>query len=193
MSGNRQIWCGAIGLLVLVAAMARLFIWPGYQDAASIRRELGVLKAKMNSLKDAGVQVKKLEEQVRQVRLEVARKYKSIPQTPDTEDLYRKLSLAVDGVSVMDQSFNTGSAEDVSLGAASELRAMPVKVEMSATFESIFALIRAAESMDKLVRVSSVKVICKRDEKTSDSLPMLNASVGLEAIYDPPPGEEEVK
>jgi len=193
MSSNRQIWIGAIGLLVLVAAMARLFIWPGYQEASAIRRELNVLKAKMNSLHDANLQVQKLSQEVTAMRAEVARRYKSIPPAPDIEELIRKLSLPVDNVSVMDQAFSTGSPEDVNLGAASELRAMPVKVEMSATFESIFALIRAAESMEQLMRVSSVKVICKRDEKTSDTLPMLNASVGLEAIYDPPAGEGEGK
>src|SRR5690349_18522992 len=76
MSSSRQIWCGAVGLLVLVAAMARLFIWPGYQEAAAIRRELGLLRAKMNSLQDANHQVQKLEQQVRDMRVQVARQYK---------------------------------------------------------------------------------------------------------------------
>ena len=97
---------------------------------------------------------------------------------------------------------------------------MPLTVDMQATFDSVFALIRNAESMDRLVRVASVRVMCKREftaesaesaEKTSRKSrsafsassavnnplesdrfgsPILKASVGLEAIYEPPAGQE---
>jgi hypothetical protein len=45
-------------------------------------------------------------------------------------------------------------------------------------------LIRNAESLERLVRVASVRVLCKRDEKNPDQS-TLKASVGLEAIFIP--------
>lgn len=190
MTIDRQIWAGAIGLAGLVALIARVFIWPGYQEAAAIHRDVALLNAKMNGLDDANQTVRNLDDQLAAMRLAVARRCKSIPASPQIESLIGRLSLPVDGVTMIDQTFDAGSPDEVSLGGSGGLRAMPLKVELSATFESIFALVRAAETMENLVRVSSIKVVCKRDEKAADSMPVLNASLGLEAIYQPDLAEE---
>jgi len=61
--------------------------------------------------------------------------------------------------------------------------AMPLAADMYATFESVMALIDKAESMSRLVRVASLRLLCKRDDQKTD-VPLLNASIGLEAVYD---------
>ena len=209
MSTDRQIALGAVGLLLLVAAMAWLFIWPGYREAASVRGQVITLRAKIAGLGDEHQKVTELAEQVDQARRRITLEYKAIPDSPEVAELIRKLSLPVDGVTVMDQTFTAGAAEDLltsrrgddqgpaanaqesyrlsGIQPDSTLKAMPLKVEMTATFDSIFALMRAAESMDRLMRIASLKVICKRDDHTSELAPMLNATVGLEAVYEPPP------
>jgi hypothetical protein len=63
---------------------------------------------------------------------------------------------------------------------------MPVTADMTATFDSVLALVDTAESMNRLVRVASLRMMCKRDDQKSD-VPLLKASVGLEVIYDPAP------
>lgn len=196
MSSNRQIFLGGAGLTVLVAVMAWLFIWPGYRDARGFRVQVEILCGKIAGLEDGHREVGRLKEQVDEAGRLVGERCKEIPASPEVAELIRKLSLPVDGVSVTDQTFTAGSAEAIDASGLEgwTFWAMPLKVEMSATFESIYALLRAAESMNQLMRVSSLKVICKRDEKSSapvaapgaDVSPMLNASVGLEAIYDPP-------
>jgi Tfp pilus assembly protein PilO len=201
MSSNRQILLGALGLLALVSVMARMFIWPGYREAASVRQKCATLRTKIAGLGDENQQVHLLAEQVEQARRRVSLAYKNIPQTPDVAELIRKLSLPVDGVSVIDQTFTAGTPEDVNVGNerhGAPLKIMPLKVEMSATFDSVFALMRAAESMNRLMRVSSLKVSCKRDEKaqgaaaSNERMPILTATVGLEAVFDPPDtGTEE--
>lgn len=190
MSSNRQILFGAIGLIALVAAMARLFIWPGYREAVAVHRNVMKLQARIAGLSDANRQVTQLGQQVEELRRKVSQEYKTIPPSPEVAELIRKLSLPVDGVSVVDQTFTAGTAEEVPTGDKSPIKSLPLKVEMTATFDSIFALVRAAESMNQLMRISSLKVICKRDEKTSDLAPVLSASVGLEALFDPPQLEE---
>ena len=193
MSSDRQIAIGALGLVVLVAAMAWLFIYPGYREAAAFRREVTNLKNKIAGLSTQNNQVVKLAERVEEARARVGSDCKIIPESPEIAELIRKLSLPVDGASVVDQTFTAGSPDEIPVGDKATVKSMPLKVEMNATFDSIFALLRSAESVNRLVRVTSVKVICKRDEKApgaearvvADLAPLLNASVGLEAIYDP--------
>jgi hypothetical protein len=101
----------------------------------------------------------------------------------------RKLSLPVDKVTVHDQTFTAGTATSAIPGHSEvTTMAMPLTVEMQATFDSVFAMVRAAESMSRLVRVSSVRVLCKREK--DEEPPVLTASVGLEAIFEPEVAEE---
>ena len=62
-------------------------------------------------------------------------------------------------------------------------RVQPLTVDMEARFDSIFALLRAAESMDRLLRVSSVKIACER--RVAGVQPLAKASIVLEAVYEP--------
>jgi hypothetical protein len=39
--------------------------------------------------------------------------------------------------------------------------------------------------MNRLVRVASVRINCKRDDKKAVEPPIVKASIGLEAIYEP--------
>ena len=62
---------------------------------------------------------------------------------------------------------------------------------MQARCDSIFATLRLAETMDRLVRVTNVRV--ERDpqsrvqEEDWVDQPLLTASIGLEAVYEPAP------
>ena len=187
MSNNRQILFGAIGLIVHVTVRNPF----DRGEAATVRHQVADLRTKIERLSDQNHQLMQLNQQVEQLQRHVSTDYKTIPASPEVAELIRKLSLPVDGVSVMDQTFTASSAEEVAVGGKSPLKSLPLKVEMTATFDSIFALVRAAESMNQLMRVSSLKVICKRDDKTSDMAPMLNASVGLDALFDPPPADDQ--
>jgi hypothetical protein len=60
---------------------------------------------------------------------------------------------------------------------------------MEARFDAVFALLRAAESMDRLLRVTSIKVVS--DRLQDDDQPFTDATVVLEAVYDPPATGEE--
>jgi hypothetical protein len=58
---------------------------------------------------------------------------------------------------------------------------------MEADFDSIFSVIQQAESMGRLVRVSSVRI--SRSERKADSASAtLEAAVGLHAPFDPMEG-----
>jgi hypothetical protein len=59
---------------------------------------------------------------------------------------------------------------------------------MEASFDSVYALLQAAESMRRLVRIASIQMICDRETVEHSDLPFITASVGLEAIYEPSDG-----
>jgi Tfp pilus assembly protein PilO len=189
MSSNRQMLFAVMGLVGCVALALGLLIWPNYREAASLRHQAHDLQTKIDSLGDENVEVERLVEQVSAARKQVAANFKVIPESPDVAEMIRKLSLGVDGRTVMDQTFTAGTPDDALPAQKATMRYMPLKVDMRATFESIFALMRSAESMKRLVRIATVKVACKRDDKQSEDRPMLEASVGLEVLFDAPAAE----
>jgi hypothetical protein len=65
--------------------------------------------------------------------------------------------------------------------------ALPVTVEMHAQFESVFALLTAAESMQRLVRIAGVHLSrgSEPEQLDQEGSPVLTATVTLEAIYQP--------
>src|SRR5690606_22693203 len=137
---------------------------------------IGDLRARIANLEHSTQDVERLTAEVAQQRLRIEREFKIIPESADIASLIRKLSLPVDQTMVRDQTFTAGSPGDAIPGGASPLQAIPLMVDMEATFDSVFALVRSAESVDRLVRVSSVRMMCKRDEAQNDR-PILKATV----------------
>lgn len=185
MHSSRHLIMGVVALLAVVALTVGLFIWPNYREAARIQREISDLHNRIKGLESQAQVVDQLKAEVTIAQRRIASELKSIPQSPDVASLIRSLSQDVDRVSVVDQTFTAGSQCDAMTGEKLALQAMPLTVDMDATFESVFALIRNAESLERLVRVVSVRVLCKRDDKTMGPS-ILKASVGLEAIFEPP-------
>ena len=187
MFSNRHIMVAAILLAVCVLLIGGLFIYPNYRKAASIRTQVRELQRKMDGLDGQTQEVEKLARDVRAQRIRMEAEQKVIPTTPDMSNLMQKLSQPVDYINVIAQNLTTGSAADAIVNAPDDcgVKAMPLTVDMDASFESVFALVRSAESVRRLVRVASVRITCKRDEKNPDNA-IVKATIGLEAIYDPP-------
>jgi hypothetical protein len=184
---------GSISLLVVVLGCVVL-VWPARREARRTSAEIVRLERKIESLADAADAVERLTDELAQVRHHAAEQLKGIPDSPDVAGLMRKLSMPVDGRNVLDQTFTAGSAHPAASGDEFSEQAMPLTVDMQASFDSVFALLCASESMDRLVRVASVHLVSARvaDQPGSRSVQerpddrMLMASVGLEVIYEPP-------
>jgi len=176
------------GVLVLVLGGV-LLVWPNYREARAIRAEVVELRGKISGLAGQTGAVEQLADELEAARCRMAEELKLVPESPDVADLMRKLSLPVDGRTVLDQTFTAGKPCDAVLGEDFNERALPLTVDMEATFDSVFALICAAERMDRLVRVASVRMAAERPADGPE-VPMLTASVGLEVVYDPPAVEE---
>lgn len=204
--------CAVLG----VGLTAALFIWPNYVQASRAQREAAELKSKMALLEGQAHEIERLTAEVAQTQEYIDTRLKVIPEAPDVASVIRKLSQDVDRVTVVDQTFTAETPCDAISGPSSSggasaskvssansagsraggssdepgLQAMPLTVDMEASFDSLFALIRNAESLNRLVRITSVRAAIsttKRDP-IPGAPPLLKAAVGLEAIYQPSPG-----
>lgn len=185
----RKHWLGVFMIMGMLAFGGWTLAWPGYRQSATINRQIDALKLKVAGLSDQTGIARSLAEKLFRAQTRIEHQLKSIPNSPEVAELIRKLSLPVDQTRVADQTFTAGSPSDAIVGMKSPMRVMPLTVEMEAAFDSVFALMRNAESLNRLVRITSVTISCKRDEKKPDSS-MVKATVGLDAIFEPPGGEE---
>ena len=172
-----------VGILLLGGA---ILVWPNWRETARVHREIADLQRRVSGLDERTLAVERLATELEEARRHVDDKLKFVPESPDVAGLMRKLSLPVDGVNVLDQTFTAGSPGEAVPNAEFSEEVLPLTVDMDARFDSIIALIRSAELMDRLIRVASVRLVADRADDPIGS-PILTASVGLDVIYDPPP------
>jgi Tfp pilus assembly protein PilO len=175
----------AVLALVMVVCLGGLLLaWPAYREAAALDRQTAELRAKGERYDLQAEEIAQLSADLDEATRRVETRLKLIPETPDIAGLMRVLSLAVDGSNVRDQMFDAGDSKDAAPGSELTARVTPLTVDLEARFDAIFALLRAAESMDRLLRVSSLRVVCSRPDDGDDAF--TKSTVVLEAVYDPP-------
>ena len=178
------------GMCVLLATVlcGALIVLPNYRRAAAIHAQIRELQIKVSGTSTREEVLRELDHRVDESRSHIQRDLKSIPESADIELLVGKLSLPTDGVTVKDQQIAAGQPTDAAQGLDLGAMAMPVTIDMHAQFDAIFALLQAAESMQRLVRVASMHLTrpTEADGSPSDAPPVLAASITLEAIYQPP-------
>jgi Tfp pilus assembly protein PilO len=183
MTERQQLILVAVGMAGLLTAGAGLLIWPAYRENHEIHARIDMLTRKAGELDTRHAEAAKLEQQLDALRAHVHSELKIIPDAPDIAGLIRKLSLPVDGLSVHDQEFVAGQSSSALLAPDEAIQATPLTIELTATFETIFALLRSVESMDRLVRIASVHMGLERSKDGALDAGNLAASVGLEAIF----------
>jgi hypothetical protein len=179
----------ALGVLTLGGA---LLVWPRYLAMSEIRTETAKLQGKIEDLSGLSSEVERLARELEDARRIVLTDLKSIPEAPDVARIMHRLSLPADGSTVLNQEFTAGSMVEISAGESGGARAIPLTVDMRATFDAVYALIRSAEQLDDLVRVSSIRLAADRAGVEAES-PMLLATVGLEVLGELPPAQPGVE
>lgn len=189
MTSGKHLGFAILAMLLVVGLGGLLLAWPSYRQAAAINHQAETLRRKGENYTAQAEEITALTAELNAAQHRIDAELKAVPDSPDIAGLMRVLSLPVDGVSVRDQTFTAGHPKPAV--ASSELSAMvvPLTVEMEARFDSIFALIRVAESMHRLLRVSSVNVVCERQDLIDERFG--RASIVLEAVYDPAEGDGE--
>ncbi|MBC8203472.1 MAG: type 4a pilus biogenesis protein PilO [Planctomycetes bacterium] len=185
MTATKERWM-LIGTFVLAVLVMFCFAIPNYKTATTNVEEAKRLEDRINTLERRQVEVQNLRDEYESLVSQVEIDYKKVPAAPDTAQIVQALSLEVDGVHVLDQSFVAGSTTNQTTSEDS-FSVQPLAITMEADFESIFSVIRQAESMGRLVRVSSVR-ITRPTGKTDSASAILEAAVGLHAPFNPMEG-----
>ncbi len=186
MSSNRQLAFALVGLVILAAIGAALLVWPNYQKARDIDEEIVRLHEKIEVLSVRNQALARLARRVNRATEVRDAECKRIPPSPEIAELIGFLSREVDRRDVRDQRSTAGDPVSAVIGEQVGVLATPLTIDMKATFDSVFRLIRAAETTDRLIRVGRVRIYRDRDEN-ADGSPFVQASVGLELVYEPPP------
>jgi len=176
----------AAGVLVLVVGFG-LLVWPSLSSAATINARITDLDHKNRTLDQSTEEIKQLTELVEQAQAQASKSLKTVPARSLVADLMEELSMPEDGYLVTDQTFTTGREKPASMDEKVTARAVPLIVDMVARYDAVMEVIRRAESADRLVRVSSVRMHRhpERSNVEKDDEALLIASITLEAIFDP--------
>ena len=174
----------AILWLVLVVVLGGvLLVWPAYRSATDLDRQAAVLQNKGENYDLQARRIADLTVQLEEITQRVDTGLKVIPDSSDIAGLMRTLSMPVDGLFVHDQTFTAGDVREAVPGGEMSARVQPLTVDMLARFDTVFALMRKAESMPRLLRIASVSIATENRPEYED-LAVAKASIVLEAVFD---------
>lgn len=185
MSTSRHLLIAVAGLVVIVLLGGAVLVWPNNREAGVVTEQIARLQKKITALSIRNKQVAQLDREVKEAARRRDAQCKRIPTSPRIADLIGRLSQEVDGVTVRDQRFTAGEPYDATIGLGSTVRAAPLTIDMVARFDSVFALIRAVETMDRLVRVALVRLYRPREANDTEDGPLVAATIRLEVIFEP--------
>ena len=180
MTATRELWM-LFGTFVLSVLFICFSIVPNYKNAEHASMESSNLETRIEKLELRQAEVERMRIDYSELEEQVQGECKLVPSTPDMSKIVQALSLEVDGQHVLDQSFTAGNTSMQSPTDGFSIQ--PLAVTLHADFESIFSVIKNVESMNRLVRVSSIRMT--RKESDADVFaPALDAAIGLHAMYD---------
>jgi hypothetical protein len=206
MSEARHIILSLCVFAAVVLAAGGLLVWPTHGQTRELRHQEAALQRRLDNLHLMTAQVEQFGRELSDARRAIETELKHVPESPDVAELMRRLSLPVDGASVHDQTFTAGLSGEA-VGPDLPTHVLPLTVDMQATFDAVFDVLRRAERMDRLVRVSAVRLSVNREKPPATSgtsaptrraggaaaaleiegtPPLLVATIGLEAVFEPP-------
>jgi Tfp pilus assembly protein PilO len=175
-------------------AAAWFLAWPNHREASRLLHEAAVLERRTESFQGQTKALDTLKVRVAEAQARERQHTRLIPAQPEIAELMGTLSKAVPEDAIVDRTFNAGKSGPAVVGEAVPLEAMPLTIDMTSDFDSIFRTLQAAEAMSRLVRVSSLRLTRWMPEKDESADPLdselITATIGLEAIYEAPPKTE---
>lgn len=172
---DRDTLVWAVAPAAAAAAVVALFAVPNYVRALRMQDEAQRLEAVSSENISQRNNLLSLERQVTALR-ERARRCRHLAEGTERERLLPSITRPTDGTVVREQSIRTGAlatVEGVAFGGP--VRRREVTVDMSATFESAFGVLEAAEGIDQIV---TPRVI----EFTATSTPIEQALEGRAVV-----------
>lgn len=149
---------------MIVAAATALATWFGVrplhlraavleQDVASLRERIAISSVPEAQLEAAG------RERDRRRDMLVREGFHRMPEgSPDLAEVIRRLSLPIDRVRVLDQTFTAGRSGSAASGAPDGWMATPIRVELLGDWSAIRELLEVVDGLEVPVRTTALRV-----------------------------------
>jgi hypothetical protein len=172
--------------LAALGAVIGFVAYPAVRRAEERALECGRLLGRAAQIEAATRERDTLRQRVEDTQRASRTVLRSIPAATDQAALMRMLAVATSH-DVVTQVINAGEPVPASPSAKSPYHAVPVTVEMVATFPEVMNLLTRAEGSDRLVRV--IKLTIEKQPKKDNrreadwDSPFVKANLELDAVY----------
>lgn len=188
MLSNSRLFLGFFCLATTAIAGWLLFALPAYCKAETITREAVQFQNLAIRYTDQADEIAQKNIELENLVQSQQAQISDLPTVPDIPSLVEKLTLAVDQEIVWDQQFTLSQSREAVIDSGLGLSYVPITVDMVSSFSAVIALIHAAESQDRPLRVASINMTRFSMSDTDDPI-RLKARVVLDLLYSPLLGE----
>ncbi|MBT6282865.1 MAG: hypothetical protein HOJ00_05715, partial [Phycisphaerae bacterium] len=108
MTASNERWM-LFGTFILTVLFACFFVLPNYKNAEQATNNAVELEVRIQQLERRQVEVEQMRQDFSSMEARVQEDCKLVPDSPNTSEIVKALSLEVDGYQVLDQSFTAGS------------------------------------------------------------------------------------
>ena len=140
-----------------VAASAGLLLAPALRDSEARTAECGRLLSQVSRYGEIVAARDRLRAEVEVLRRDAARVLRAIPGNPDQAHLMRMLAVST-GPDMGTQTIVAGDALPATPADKQPFRAVPITIEMNATFERVMQVLARAEGDRRLVRPIRIEI-----------------------------------
>jgi|APCry1669189000_1035189.scaffolds.fasta_scaffold106754_2 Tfp pilus assembly protein PilO len=154
---NRELAVTALPLVVAMVLLG-LFTIPNYLHAREWSREANALRAVANESAARQDNLLDMQREIERLRADLAQRGRTLPATPDQGALLASIARSADAKGVTGSQSKSGKLAAVAVPglAGGKATRRAVDVEMTGSFDALFAAVSNAERLDALVTVRSI-------------------------------------
>ena len=154
---SRELAVTALPLAMAIVLLG-LFTVPNYLRARAWSREANALRAVANESAARQDNLLDMQREIERLRADLAQRGRTLPATPDQGALLASIARSADAKGVTGSQSKSGKLASVAVSGLAGGKAMrrTVDVEMTGSFDALFAAVSNAERLDALVTVRSI-------------------------------------
>ena len=154
---SRELAVTALPLAIAIVLLG-LFTVPNYLRARAWSREANALRAVANESAARQDNLLDMQREIERLRSDLAQRGRTLPATPDQGALLASIARSADAKGVTGSQSKSGKLAPVAVSGLAGGKAMrrTVDVEMTGSFDALFAAVSNAERLDALVTVRSI-------------------------------------
>lgn len=174
---------------IAVAGVSGFMLWPAFTASEARALECGRLLTQVARYDAIAIERDRMLGELVQARASASRVLREIPAVADQAHLMRMLAVGASS-DMGTQTIVAGDVIPASASGKGGLRAVPVTVEMHASFERVMEVLARAEGDRRLVRPIHIEIQraafdpnARGAKQTDGALPLVEARLELDAVF----------